>query len=58
MIADETGIRHDLMDEAREKVRNASNMDRIAQIKILASQYPNDLEFGAKVRTLIESKIL
>ena len=56
MIADDSGIRYDLMEEAREKVRNSLNMDKLAQIKILAEKYPNDLEFGTKVRELLNIK--
>lgn len=56
MIADENGLRPDLMEAAKEKVRVAMSMDKLAAIKILSIQYPNDMDFGAKVRELISGK--
>ena len=56
MIADENGIRPDLMDKVTEEVRAAVNMEILATIKMLASQYSNDQEFGTKVRQLITGK--
>lgn len=53
MIVGENGLRPDLMDETREKIRNATNMEKLAQIKILAAQFPNDMDLGAKVRELL-----
>ena len=50
---DENGIRHDLMEERMEEVRAAVNMEILTKIKILASQFPNDQEFGTQVRQLI-----
>jgi len=53
MIADENGIRHDLMEKATLELRAAVNMEILTKIKILASQFPNDQEFGERVRQLI-----
>ena len=54
MTREETKYSENLIQNELGQIRISTTMDKLSEIKALAIRFPNDQEFGEKVRTLLE----